>query len=70
MTVSITATINEKEKQFPMTFSAFSFSFAPKKIDAFGAPPLPANIANALIIIRIGVNKPTPVNAAAPIPGI
>ena len=35
------------------------------EIAARGAPPDPASIAQALISIRIGVNNPTPVNAAA-----
>ena len=55
-------------KQFPRIFSAVLLSFFPIDIAARGAPPEPASIAKALISIRIGVNNPTPVNAAAPTP--
>ena len=59
-----------RAKQFPRIFSAVLLSFFPIKIAARGAPPEPASMANALISIRIGVNSPTPVNAAAPTPEI
>ncbi|CUQ47551.1 Uncharacterised protein [Dorea longicatena] len=58
------------EKQFPKIFSAVLLSFFPIEIAARGAPPEPASMANALINIRIGVNNPTPVKAAAPTPEI
>ena len=70
MTVSATAHSIRNEKQFPIIFCAVSLSFFPIYIAALGAPPEPANIANALISISIGVNNPTPVKAFAPIPGI
>ena len=70
MTVSATAHIIRNEKQFPIIFCAVSLSFFPIYIAALGAPPEPANIANALISISIGVNNPTPVNALAPMSGI
>ena len=57
-------------KQFPRIFSAVLLSFFPIEIAARGAPPDPASMAKALISMRIGVNNPTPVNAAAPTPGI
>ena len=68
--VSPTAKIKINEKQFAMIFSAVSLSFFPMNIAALGAPPEPDSIANAFINIKIGANKPTPVSAAAPIPGI
>ena len=40
------------------------------EIAARGAPPAPASMANALISIKMGVNKPPPVRAEAPTPGI
>ena len=58
------------EKLVPMIFSAVSLSLLPMEIAARGAPPLPAIMAKALISIRIGVNRPTPVSAEAPTPGI
>ena len=64
------AKIKINEKQFAMIFSAVSLSFFPMNIAALGAPPEPDSIANAFINIKIGANKPTPVSAAAPIPGI
>ena len=70
MTVSAAAHIIRNEKQFPIIFCAVSLSFFPIYIAALGAPPEPANIANAFINISIGVNNPTPVNALAPMPGI
>ena len=62
----IKAKNNNKQKQFPTIFSAFSLSFFPKAIDAKGAPPAAANIAKAFININIGINSPTPVNAKEP----
>ena len=70
ITVRATAIRIRSEKQFPRIFSAVALSFFPMEIAARGAPPEPASMAKALISIRIGVNNPTPVNAAAPTPGI
>ena len=64
----MTAIRMRSAKQFPRIFSAVLLSFFPMDIAARGAPPEPASIAKALISIRIGVNNPTPVNAAAPTP--
>ena len=58
------------EKQFPRIFSAPSLSFFPIKILALGAPPIPIRAAKADTIIIIGKQTPSPVNAAAPSPGM
>ena len=58
-----------REKQFPRILSAVRLSFFSMEIAARGAPPAPASMANALISIKMGVNKPTPVRAEAPTPG-
>ena len=70
MIVIIKATITKEIKQFPNIFSAVLLSFFPIKILARGAPPTPNKYAVALIIIIIGKQTPTPVNAADPISGI
>ena len=57
-------------KQLPSVFSADSLSCFPIKIDALGAPPYPTRAANADTIMIRGMHTPTPVSAAAPIPGI
>ena len=59
-----------REKQFPRILSAVRLSFFSMEIAARGAPPAPASMANALISIKMGVNKPTPVRAEEPTPGI
>ena len=58
--------IIRREKQFPRIFSAVLLSFFPMEIATRGAPPAPASMANALISIKMGVNKPTPVRAELP----
>jgi len=68
--VSTTARPTNKVKQFPRSFSARSLSFFPIAMAARGAPPEPTSMAKAFSSIRIGVKSPTPVSAAAPIPGI
>ena len=70
ITVKAAAISMRIAKQFPRIFSAVLLSFFPIEIAARGAPPDPASMAKALISMRIGVNNPTPVNAAAPTPGI
>ena len=65
-----TAKISSKLKQFPMIFSARSWSFCPMAMAARGAPPAPAIMAKALIIISMDMNRPTPVRASAPTSGM
>ena len=57
------------DKRAGRIFSAVLLSFFPMEIATRGAPPAPASMANALISIKMGVNKPTPVRAEAPTPG-
>ena len=68
--VKITAKIKSAEKQFPNIFSASSFFPCPIEIAARGAPPAPAIEAKALISIKSGRQRPTPVNALVPTTGI
>ena len=56
--------------QLPIITSAPSLSFAPMRIAARGAPPMPIRELNADISMMIGNVTPTPVSAAAPISGI
>ena len=53
-----------------MIFSAASSSPRPMAMAARGAPPEPHSMANAVISIKMGVNRPTPVSADAPTSGI
>ena len=39
-------------------------------VGAGGAPPAPTSMAKAFSSIRMGVNSPTPVSAAAPMPAM
>ena len=58
-----------QEKLFKI-FSAFSLSPWPMAMAARGAPPEPAIMAKAVMSMRMGVNRPTPVRARPPISGI
>ena len=68
--VSTTAISRSTVKQLPMIFSARSCSPRPMAMAARGAPPEPASMAKAVISMRMGVNRPTPVRAWAPISGM
>ena len=60
---------NKKRKAVPKDLFCSPVILFPMEIATRGAPPAPASMANALISIKMGVNKPTPVRAEAPTPG-
>ena len=69
-TVSTAAKQSSIVKQLPRIFSAPSRLPAPSWMEASGAPPMPANAANAETSRMMGSVTPTPVSASAPVPGI
>ena len=68
--VSTTAKNSSTVKLLEMIFSACSFSPCPSAMAVRGAPPAPTSMAKAFSSIRMGVNRPTPVSAAAPMPAM
>ena len=63
----ITIELNTKElKQFEIILFAWSFSSAPRLIEANGAPPRPNKLVKAVIIVIIALHKPIPAIAKAP----
>ena len=52
--------------ELPSIFSAPSRSPAPRRMEASGAPPIPAKAVKAEISIRIGKVTPSPVRAVRP----
>ena len=66
-TIMITIELNTKElKQFEIILFAWSFSSAPRLIEANGAPPRPNKLVKAVIIVIIALHKPIPAIAKAP----
>ena len=55
------------EKLPPSSFSAVSWSPRPSAMEALGAPPEATSAANAVTIMMIGMQTPTPVSARLPI---
>ena len=58
------------EKLPPSSFSAVSWSPRPSAMEARGAPPEATSAANAVTIMMMGMQTPTPVKARLPSPGI
>ena len=68
--VSATASASIRSKQLPSVRSASSRSPLPSRMEARGAPPMPASAAKAEIARMAGSVTPTPVSAVAPMSGI
>ena len=68
--VSTTAKSISTVKLLEMIFSACCRSPCPSAMAVRGAPPAPTSMANAFSSMRMGVNSPTPVSAAAPMPSM
>jgi len=66
--VRTTEKISSMVKLLLTIFSACFLSPWPMAMAVRGAPPEPMSMAKAFRSIRMGVNRPTPVRAAAPIP--
>ena len=57
-------------KEFPMIFSAFFVFPAPLAMEQRGAPPMPNRLANAVMIVMMGSDRPIPVSASEEVWGI
>ena len=68
--VSRAASISSRAVELPRIFSAPSRSPAPRRMEAKGAPPMPAKAVKAEMSIRMGKVTPSPVRAARPTSGI
>ena len=68
--VSRAAKISSRVAEVPRIFSAPSRSPAPRRMEARGAPPMPAKAVKAEISIRMGKVTPRPVRAVRPTSGM
>ena len=68
--VSTAAKISSKVVELPKIFSAPSRSPAPRRMEARGAPPMPAKAVKAEMSMRMGKVMPRPVRAVRPTSGM
>ena len=68
--VSTAAVHSSMVRELPKIRSALSRSPAPRRMEARGAPPMPAKAAKAEMSMRMGKVTPTPVRASWPTSGM